>query len=278
MGQSSGCAYGGFAQTPSWVASYGTPVQRPLPVHGAGVRCRHGIGVQPAQWLDPATGRWISQDPGGFAAGDMDVYRCVGNNPLNAIDPSGLQDGPITDEVISELRFCDYPEVRIQQTIPGGLTGRPLTFSRNAFRKTQRFSGIYSDLLLHDMGARLDDAAAYSVFVGAPPRAEGAQAPDRPSTASASIHEWRTPPLWGLRDSGPYLHDGRATSIDQAIGMHAGQGASSARRYAELSPARKRHLATFLRSLVAPAANLTRNIPSWRRTARISSDICFGNL
>jgi CxxC motif-containing protein (DUF1111 family) len=115
--------------------------------------------------------------------------------------------------------------------------------------------GIYSDLLLHDMGPRLEDAADYSVFVGVPPRAEDAEAPGRPGAGSASIQEWRTPPLWGLRDSGPYLHDGRAASLDQAIALHAGQGASSARRYAELSPARKRHLATFLRSLAAPAAN-----------------------
>ncbi len=114
--------------------------------------------------------------------------------------------------------------------------------------------GMYSDLLLHDMSPGLGDSDAYSVFVGDAPRAAVGGAPDRSGTGTSTIHEWRTPPLWGLRDSGPYLHDGRAASIDQAIAMHGGQGASSARRYAELSPRRKRHLAAFLGSLAAPPA------------------------
>lgn len=44
-----------------------------------------------ARWYDPATGRWISQDPIGFAAGDANLYRYVGNSPTNATDPSGLE-------------------------------------------------------------------------------------------------------------------------------------------------------------------------------------------
>ena len=32
----------------------------------------------------------------------------------------------------------------------------------------------------------------------------------RPTSGPASRFEWRTPPLWGFRDSGPYLHDGLA--------------------------------------------------------------------
>ncbi len=43
------------------------------------------------RWLDPNSGRWISKDPIGFAAGDSNLYRYVGNNPTNATDPSGLQ-------------------------------------------------------------------------------------------------------------------------------------------------------------------------------------------
>ena len=115
--------------------------------------------------------------------------------------------------------------------------------------------GIYSDLLLHEMSPELADSDAYSVFAGDAPRAEVAAAPDRAGTGPATTREWRTPPLWGLRDSGPYLHDGRAATIDQAIASHAGQGAPSARRYADLSPRRKRHLAAFLGSLAAPPAN-----------------------
>ncbi len=35
--------------------------------------------------------------------------------------------------------------------------------------------------------------------------------------------EWKTPPLWGVRDSGPYLHDGRAITIEEAIEWHGGE-------------------------------------------------------
>ena len=124
-------------------------------------------------------------------------------------------------------------------------------------------NGIYSDLLLHDMGPRLADADAYTVFVndrakGNADPAAGAgavRAPDGPggSASSTSLREWRTPPLWGLRHSAPYLHDGRAATIDQAITMHAGQGASAAKRYVDLSPRRKQHLEAFLMSLAAPS-------------------------
>jgi RHS repeat-associated protein len=43
-----------------------------------------------ARWYDPAVGRWLSQDPISFAAGDANLYRYVGNQPTNAVDPSGL--------------------------------------------------------------------------------------------------------------------------------------------------------------------------------------------
>jgi RHS repeat-associated protein len=42
------------------------------------------------RWYDPNVGRWISEDPVGFAAGDANLYRYVGNSPTNFIDPSGL--------------------------------------------------------------------------------------------------------------------------------------------------------------------------------------------
>ena len=45
-----------------------------------------------ARWYDPTTGRFVSQDPIGFQAGDANLYRYVGNSVLNANDPSGLED------------------------------------------------------------------------------------------------------------------------------------------------------------------------------------------
>jgi RHS repeat-associated protein len=49
-----------------------------------------GLGYHRGRWYDPKTGRWTSQDPLGFDAGDGNLYRYVGNAPANATDPSGL--------------------------------------------------------------------------------------------------------------------------------------------------------------------------------------------
>ncbi|MFO0011411.1 MAG: RHS repeat-associated core domain-containing protein, partial [Planctomycetota bacterium] len=48
-----------------------------------------GLQYNRARWYDPTTGRWISQDPIGFAGGDANLYRYVGNHGTYATDPSG---------------------------------------------------------------------------------------------------------------------------------------------------------------------------------------------
>jgi len=93
----------------------------------------------------------------------------------------------------------------------------------------------YSDLLLHDMGPGLDDGYT-----------EGA----------AKTFEWRTPPLWGLglspnSQGGSYylMHDGRATTIEQAILMHGGEASASQESFLQLSQEDKNLLIEFLESL-----------------------------
>jgi RHS repeat-associated protein len=50
-----------------------------------------GLQYNRERYYDPVTGRWTSQDPLGFAGGDSNLYRYVGNDTMNLIDPSGLQ-------------------------------------------------------------------------------------------------------------------------------------------------------------------------------------------
>jgi hypothetical protein len=102
--------------------------------------------------------------------------------------------------------------------------------------------GIYSDLLLHRMGQSLSDSGRYY----------GTEGPDSPG--GPTPEEWRTPPLWGYRDSGPYLHDGRAQNLEEAVAQHRGQGAKSAHRFLALSPEERSQVEAFLKSLVAPSA------------------------
>jgi CxxC motif-containing protein (DUF1111 family) len=104
--------------------------------------------------------------------------------------------------------------------------------------------GIYSDLLLHKMGKELVGGGAYN----APPR----EIPDMPTVEGAQPGEWRTPPLWGVGDSPPYLHDGRAATLDVAIQKHGGQAEDSADRFRKLNPTEQNELIAFLKTLRAP--------------------------
>ena len=86
---------------------------------------------------------------------------------------------------------------------------------------------LWSDLLLHDMGS-LNDGIAQ---------------------AGASGREMKTPPLWGLRASAPYLHDGRAPTIDQAVRQHDGEARAVRERYEGLTPAQRQQVLDFLGTL-----------------------------
>jgi Flp pilus assembly protein CpaB len=115
-------------------------------------------------------------------------------------------------------------------------------------------AGIYSDLLLHDMGRELEGGGAY----GQRP------VPDVSPGNGPKPSEWRTPPLWGVADSAPYLHDGRARDLKEAISQHGGQGGFSARNFLRLNTADQGHVIAFLKTLQAPVKGSTnRAMPYW---------------
>jgi len=135
--------------------------------------------------------------------------------------------------------------------------------------KVGSVEGLYSDLLLHDMGQEMAQAGSYSDSLSdssddgsdeplVPQTGPGIAQNRLPEPASnrtktgATRSEWRTPPLWGFRDSGPYLHDGRAQTLEQAVAMHGGQGADAAQKFFQLSPRERLQIEAFLKSLVAP--------------------------
>jgi RHS repeat-associated protein len=58
-----------------------------------------GLTYNRNRYYSTSSGRFISQDPIGFNAGDENLYRYVGNKPTTHTDPSGLQEsanGPST--------------------------------------------------------------------------------------------------------------------------------------------------------------------------------------
>jgi CxxC motif-containing protein (DUF1111 family) len=141
--------------------------------------------------------------------------------------------------------------------------------------------GMYSDHLLHDMGPSLADVQSATpqmavvsqtrlirstIFNG---RVAGGGGYNSGMSLSSQISipvtqssvtviptrrsmEWKTPPLWGVRDSYPYLHDGRAPTLDDAIRMHGGEGEKSALEFRRLKEDDQRAVLSFLESLTAP--------------------------
>jgi CxxC motif-containing protein (DUF1111 family) len=90
----------------------------------------------------------------------------------------------------------------------------------------QKAVPLFSDLLLHDIGTG-----------------------DGIEQEAAKGEDIRTPALWGLRFRRPLLHDGSASTIEQAIARHGGEAARARERFDALPQQQKRDLLAFLKSL-----------------------------
>jgi CxxC motif-containing protein (DUF1111 family) len=87
---------------------------------------------------------------------------------------------------------------------------------------------LYSDLLLHDMGPAIGDGI---------------------EQGAAAANEFRTAPLWGLRARAPYLSDGRAPTVIDAILAHGGEAQKIRDRFANLPAADQQDIINFLNSI-----------------------------
>lgn len=88
---------------------------------------------------------------------------------------------------------------------------------------------LFSDLKRHDMGASLAE-----------------------STGGPLDRFFVTARLWGVADTAPYLHDGRATTLRDAILLHDGEALAARNQFAGLSTQHQAALIAFLRSLRTP--------------------------
>ena len=64
--------------------------------------------------------------------------------------------------------------------------------------------------------------------------------------------EWRTPPLWGVRDSAPYMHDGRAETLLEAVAVHGGEAGPTRDRFLQMPLADRSAVIAFMETLQAP--------------------------
>ena len=89
----------------------------------------------------------------------------------------------------------------------------------------------YSDFALHKMGNDLQDGIVQGAAKG---------------------NQFRSAPLWGLGQRLFFLHDGRTTSLIQAIQAHSSNGSEANKviiNYNKLKSSQKQDLLNFLRSL-----------------------------
>ena len=102
-----------------------------------------------------------------------------------------------------------------------------LTTGRNTNRLFDNQTvALFSDLLLHDVGTG-----------------------DGIAQGAALATEIRTPALWGLRDRRPLLHDGSATTIEEAILRHGAEAARARTGFTQLSDPDRAALNAFLKTL-----------------------------
>ena len=87
---------------------------------------------------------------------------------------------------------------------------------------------LFSDLKRHDMG----DALATPAPQGAIP-----------------ARVFLTRPLWGLAETAPYLHDGRAPTVHDAIVLHGGEAKKARDAYLALDEPGRASVRIFLASL-----------------------------
>lgn len=92
----------------------------------------------------------------------------------------------------------------------------------------------FTDMLLHDMGNGLADGRRDFL---------------------ASGQEWKTRPLWGIgltktiNPSAGYLHDGRASTLEEAILWHGGEAGAAREQFRTMEAREREQLISFLRSL-----------------------------
>jgi CxxC motif-containing protein (DUF1111 family) len=165
------------------------------------------------------------RDPGMldlFAAGraDFETIGCTGchvpslelSNPMldARLEPGVTPKGPVL--MVNVAKDGDGPKIEPMKAGEG----------------TPYLVHLFSDLKRHDMGASL-----------ASPAARG--------TIPARV--FLTRPLWGLADTAPYLHDGRAPTVHDAIVHHDGEAAAARDRYLALDASGRAGIRVFLTSL-----------------------------
>jgi CxxC motif-containing protein (DUF1111 family) len=176
------------------------------------------------------------EDTGGEFGEDVDLFadfmRALSAPPrLLPADPKERKEVEEGFERFKSIGcdICHLPELVTAKTgalVNGGAFRVPQALGNKRFHP-------YGDFLLHDIGT-----GPNILREGMPPETRG---------------KIRTAALWGvgtrLKNKEPLLHDGSASSLEEAIQRHKNTAAQEAEKFQRLSEADKARLLKFLRSL-----------------------------
>jgi CxxC motif-containing protein (DUF1111 family) len=208
-------------------------------------------------------GKWRA-----LAGGSANLVGADSDQPIDPLDPTYKAPGlDLTQEQCTDLTafVASLPPPRQRKPSSAADAERVNSGARLFtatgcadchMEKLGSVNGIYSDLLLHDMGTALADPAGAGS--GRPSSRKAGQRRSGYFGESndafefvppEALQRWRTPPLWGVADSAPYLHDGRAATLQDAIMAHGGEAIAARKSFAALPAPERRKIVAFLNSL-----------------------------
>jgi len=196
------------------------------------------LGPGPDWWDPDGDGYQRELEEGSITAAAVDLTLLETPTVVPPYDP-GLRDRWASGSARFDAIGCTGCHVReltllysTWEEAPDTTGGPPVRINLLGEGDEPRGSGLvrlFSDLKRHDMGEELADP--HDNEEGVPRRV------------------FLTRPLWGLAESPPYLHDGRAATVPEAILAHGGEATASRDAFAALSPEEQADVHIFLLSL-----------------------------
>jgi hypothetical protein len=220
---------------------------------------RFHFGIEPVESVGAgfdADADGVADEIGVGAVSALEIFNTTLEPPERRVaEGAGLADVRAGERVFLALGCarCHVPEIETRDRWLGyrypevpedpaanvylrvDLSRAPMGFARTAQGGIR--VPLFADLKRHDMGAELAEASG-----------------------SELDPFFTTARLWGVADTAPYLHDGRATTLGDAIRLHGGEARDARDAYVAAPRAHQAQLLHFLRALRTPrrpAAGLT---------------------
>jgi hypothetical protein len=228
---------------------------------------RFHFGIEPVEVVDPERHGGVDADGDGVSD-ELTVAEMTALHVFGVTNPPPSQTGPrrlvqAGLDLFLELGCGDchrpfletrsrrlplaYPELPSE---PAANVYLEIDLVRVGFRPTPRGGvrvPLFADLKRHDMGPRLAESA------------EG---------FSIGNAVFTTARLWGVADTAPYLHDGRASTLFDAIAWHGGEARAPRDAFLALSAGERELLLGFLGTLRTPEAPNEELVPILRALER----------